>query len=121
MIIPDAVAQDESTQMMSMQFLSICLQSLKGTYKDTKTRTEATIVRWQWATNREQSLREAAQAGSTIDLRSLCNRVATRLNHLDFLPIRMTKEFIVYAVDDDLADLEENLAAARVAKNSRGD
>lgn len=60
----------------------------------------------------DQALRSAAQAGSSIDLRALCLRLAARLNHLDWSPLRTSGKFIVYAVDDDLAHLEENLVAA---------
>lgn len=40
----------------TLEQLKTSLGSLKGAYKDTKTRTEALAARWQWATNRYFSL-----------------------------------------------------------------
>jgi hypothetical protein len=66
----------------------------------------------------DRRLSAAARAGEPVDLRASCNGVAASLNRLSWAPLPVTERFIVYAVDDDLADLSENLAIALAASRS---
>lgn len=64
----------------------------------------------------DRELRGAVSEGAELDIRGLCNRLAVRLNTLDWTRVSGSNDFIVYAVDDDLADLNENLAIVRAAR-----
>ncbi|MBV8275158.1 MAG: hypothetical protein JO170_07875 [Verrucomicrobia bacterium] len=57
----------------------------------------------------EMQLRLLAVEGEDVDLRNICNHVALRLNRANWHPLPITNNFLVYAVDDDLADLERNI------------
>jgi hypothetical protein len=58
----------------------------------------------------ERQIRLLAVEGEDVDLRNICNHVALYLNRADWHPLPITSNFLVYAVDDDLADLEQNVA-----------
>jgi hypothetical protein len=63
----------------------------------------------------DRKLRSYYVEGEEIDLRALCNRVAVKLNQLDWSPLPVAQDFIVYSVDNDLVDLNENFALARAS------
>jgi hypothetical protein len=60
----------------------------------------------------DRELRFIAHNGICIDLRGICIRVAKKLNKLEWIPLSISNKFIVYAVDDDLVDLKDNLVIA---------
>ncbi len=66
----------------------------------------------------DRRLSDACLNGAEVGVRALCNRVAARLNRLDWAPLQTSEQFLVYAVDDDLVDLDENLSLARAAKRA---
>jgi hypothetical protein len=57
-------------------------------------------------------LAEAAAAGSHVVPRAICCEVAARLDAMNWSELRRGDDFLVYAVDDDLADLDANLRFA---------
>jgi hypothetical protein len=65
-----------------------------------------------------RKLASAAQRGEFVDLRALANRIAARLDAMDWTALPHTADFIVYAVDDDLVDLEENIQLMRSSRAS---
>jgi hypothetical protein len=56
--------------------------------------------------------------GGKLDLRALCNNVAVQLNAMPWPALPKWQHFIVYAVDDDLADLHKNLKFVVAARNA---
>jgi hypothetical protein len=63
----------------------------------------------------DRKLRSYYIQGEDIDFRAVYNRVAAKLNKLDWSPLPIARDFIVYAVDNDLVDLNENFALARAS------
>jgi hypothetical protein len=63
----------------------------------------------------DRKISAAHASGAEVDLKQLWNKIAVRLNAEDWSPLRVSKGFIVYAVDDGLVDLDENLSIARRA------
>lgn len=57
----------------------------------------------------EMKLRLFAIEGKQVDLQNICNHVALQLNRADWHPLSITSNFLAYAVDDDLADLSQNI------------
>jgi hypothetical protein len=63
----------------------------------------------------DRKLRSYYVGGESIDIRAACNRIAIKLNQLDWSPLPVAQDFIVYAVDNDVVDLNENFALARAS------
>lgn len=60
----------------------------------------------------DEILAEAAAAGRRVVPRNICRSVAARLDVSNWQGLKCADNFLVYAVDDDLADLDANLRFA---------
>jgi hypothetical protein len=60
----------------------------------------------------DRVLAAAAAEGAAVEPRGLCRQIAARLDRCDWSGLNRAQDFLVYAVDDDLAHLATNLRFA---------